>query len=530
MSILSSLSLKTGGLIKMEDKNMNNIILEMKGITKEFPGVKALDNVDLKVYDGEIVSIIGENGAGKSTLMKILSGVYPHDTISGEIYINGDSKKFEDTRDSSDSGIQMIYQENSPILDLTIAENIFVGNFPKKANNLIDWEKINSKTKELLKLVNLDLDPDTKMRKLSASQHQLIFIIKAINKEGKILILDEPTSSLTKEETKNLFKIINDLKEKGISCIYISHKLDEVFEISDRIVVLRDGSKVDTFEKGNFNYESIISAMVGRNIEEMYPDKPDYRKNKILQINNLTVQHPYNAKENILEDISFDLKAGEVLGLVGLVGSGRSELVNAIFGNGKMIKGDIIVRGNKVSIKTPKDAIKNKIALVTEDRKENGLVLMKSIKENISLASFNKITQNLKLDFEKEKKYAKKYMNNLNIKANDIEVDAVKLSGGNQQKVVLGKWLMTDPDILILDEPTRGIDVGAKQEIYKMINELASDGIGIIMISSEMPELAEMCDRFLVLRDKKIEYILDKKDEEITENKLLLAASGGLNI
>ena len=503
---------------------MSETVLKMENITKKFPGVIALKNVNISINKQEVVSIIGENGAGKSTLMKVLSGAYSCSSYEGKININGSEKRIYSTKDSEEYGIQMIYQENNPFLDLSIAENVFMGNYFRKKNKTIDWKKVYCETERLLKVVNLDIDPKVKMRDLNGSQQQMVAIIKAISRNINILILDEPTSSLTKEEVENLFKIINKLKNEGISCIYISHKLDEIFEISDRIIVMRDGMVVDNLNKEEFNYDDIITKMIGRKLSEMYPvEKHDIGK-ELFRIENFTVKHPYNNKENILEDISFSLGEGEILGLVGLVGSGRSELVKAIFGYDKKISGKVYIEGEEVSINTPKDAVRNNIALITEDRKKDGLNLIQNISKNLTIASMKKVSQNNVIRKNKEKIIVDKYMKDLDIRAISSKVKVVNLSGGNQQKVVLGKWLMTEPKILILDEPTRGIDVGAKAEIYRKISDLAKQGKGIILISSEFPELTALCDRYLILRHGKIVQTMMK--HEANETSLLLGVSG----
>jgi len=502
-------------------------VLEMKNITKKFPGVKALNQVCIDVKEGEILALVGENGAGKSTLMKILSGSYSCNTYSGEILLNGVEMHFMSPLDSEKNGIEMIYQELNCMLDLNIAENIFTGDYPKKKFGNLDWNKIHKETAEILKKVGMDVSSKEIMRNLSASEQQLVMIAKAIRKRPKVLVLDEPTSTLTLKETKNLFNILHELKEENISCIYISHKLNEVFDIAGRIKVLKDGEVQGEIQKEDFEYKIVVEKMIGRKIENMYPKEYAEIGKEILRVEDMVVQHPYNKNINIVDGINISLKSGEILGLAGLVGAGRSELVNAIFGSYKgQYSGKIFVDGIEVKINSPIDAVNLGIGLVTEDRKKDGIVAISSIRENISLASLRAISKNGIVIKNKDKNLATEKKNSLNIKAGSINSTVFNLSGGNQQKVVLGKWLSTDPRILILDEPTRGIDVGAKVEIYRLITQLAAKGMGIIMISSELTELLAMCDRFLVLNKGKIRAELGR--DEANENSIMMAATGAV--
>ncbi|MDR2631947.1 MAG: sugar ABC transporter ATP-binding protein [Spirochaetaceae bacterium] len=502
---------------------MPKVILEMKHITKKFPGVKALDDVNFELYEQEILSLVGENGAGKSTLMKILSGAYSRYEYSGEIILNGSVQSFNNPADSERYGIQMIYQETNAMLDLNIAENIFIGRYPKKKSGSINWKEVYAEAGEVLARVGLTINPRELVRNLSTSQQQLVAIAKAIRVNPFILVLDEPTSTLTKSECENLFVILNELISQGISCIYISHKLDEVFKISDRIIVMRDGKNAGKFNKGEFERKDIITCMVGREISNMYPKEPAAIGNEILRVEHIRVQHPYNPQKNIIEDVNFSLHRGEILGLAGLVGSGRSELVNAIFGVRKpKSSGDVYMDGKKLRIDRPRDALAHGIALATEDRKKNGIVLIKPIRDNISLASLGKISRFGNINRREETKRVQIQFDNLRIKAPGIDTLVVNLSGGNQQKVVLGKWLSTDLKVLILDEPTRGIDVGAKVEIYHIMNRLAKEGVGIIMISSELPELIGMCDRFLVLAQGRVNVELLRCEAD--EVSIMMAA------
>jgi D-xylose transport system ATP-binding protein len=503
---------------------MSKVILEMKHITKEFPGVKALSDVNFTLFEKEILTLVGENGAGKSTLMKILSGAYSRNEYSGDIVLNGKEQTFNNPGDSERCGIQMIYQETNVILDLNIAENIFVGKYPRNKRGTINWKQVYTESDKILAKVGLKENPRETVRNLSASQQQLVAIAKAIRANPAILVLDEPTSTLTSGECEKLFKILNELIGQGISCIYISHKLDEVFKISDRVIVMRDGRMAGDFNKENFERKDIIACMVGREITNMYPKETIRIGDEILRVEHIKVQHPYNPLKNIIEDVSFSLNQGEILGVAGLVGSGRSELVNAIFGVRKpKCSGDVYMYGKKLNINKPKDALSYGIALATEDRKKNGVVLIKPIRDNISLASLDKISYFGNIRRRDETKQVQYQFDNLKIKAPNIETLVINLSGGNQQKVVLGKWLSTDLKVLILDEPTRGIDVGAKVEIYHIMNKLVKEGVGIIMISSELQELIGMCDRFIVLARGKISAELRR--DEADEVNIMMAAT-----
>ncbi len=503
---------------------MENTILKMEGIVKKFYSITALKGVDFELYRGEIHAMVGENGAGKSTLMKILSGSYSCTSYDGKIFINGNPVRFISPGDAEKSGIQMIYQEISLTLDLTVAENIFMGNLPRKAfKPFVDWKKMYETTTEALKRVGLDVKPDETVRNLSTSQMQLLCIAKALYRNPKLLVLDEPTSALTASETTNLLSIIRGLRDEGISCIYISHKLNEVFEIADRITVLRDGKTISTYEKKDFNEDRVVHDMVGRDIDEMYPKvKAEFGK-ELLRVENMTVKSTISGK-NVVEDVSFSVRAGEILGIGGLVGAGRSELINAVFGAIPRISGKVFVDGEELSDGTISESIARKIGLVTEDRRATGFVPTMNIRENISLASFEKIFGKMFIKNTVEKASTKKYFDKLRVKAPGIETGIVTLSGGNQQKVVLAKWLMRDVKILFLDEPTRGIDVGAKVEIYNIMNDLAAQGVALVMISSETNELLAMCDRFVVLSAGKVKRQFTS--DEITQESYMRAATG----
>lgn len=499
-------------------------ILEMKNITKKFPGVVALKDVTFDAMEGEILALVGENGAGKSTLMKILSGSYPHYSYDGSIYIDGKKVEFANPRQSEEAGIAMIYQEINMHLDLSVAENLFLGRWPKNGSNLVAWGSMFIEAKKYIDLVQLEVNPREILRNLSTSQQQLISIARALSKEPKILVLDEPTSALTKKESENLFEIMHQLKVKGITSILISHKLDEVFQNADRVTVLRDGQIIATHNRADVDVQDIVAEMVGRKMSALYPKEKVDIGEEVLKIDGFTVPHPFTGEKNIVEEVSFELKRGEILGIAGLVGAGRSELVNAIFGKIKRKKGNVLICGKEVKIKKPADAIANGIALVTEDRKVDGFVSVLSIKHNSTLAYLKKISRYGVIKDKDEKENANYFFKALNVRAPGINTLMQTLSGGNQQKVVLSKWLMRKPQILIMDEPTRGIDVGAKYEIYKIMVDLVKKGISIIMISSELPELISMSDRVLVLSNGKIkgEFIAS----ECTQEQIMHLAAG----
>ena len=490
---------------------MNDVILQMNHITKEFPGVKALDDVTLTARRGEILSICGENGAGKSTLMKVLSGSYSYDSYSGEILIDGERMKFVNTGQSEKAGIAMIYQELNMHLDFSVAENLFLGNW-KKFGKILDWRKMEKEAERYIEMVGADVRPQEILRNVTTSRQQLISIARALARHPRFLVLDEPTASLTDAESETLFRLMHRLKEEGYTCILISHKLDEVFEHSDRIVVMRDGKVINEHERGMFSQEEIIAEMVGRKIGTLYPAKTGSIGEPVLRVSDITVPHPQNRKLNIVEHVSFEVRKGEILGIGGLVGAGRSELVNAVFGNLPRISGTIEMNGKVLKIKNPADAIRSKIALVTEERKQNGYISEMGIAENMTLASLKEIGRHGILSRKIEEEKSSRFFDELKIKANNIHVKLNTLSGGNQQKVVLSKWLMKEPDILILDEPTRGIDVGTKYEIYKIMVQLAARGMAIIMISSELPELLAMSDRILVLAQGHVAGEVEKAD------------------
>jgi D-xylose transport system ATP-binding protein len=508
------------------DKMMQsqNPILEMRHITKEFPGVKALDGVTLDLFAGEFHSLVGENGAGKSTLMKVLSGVYPFGTYGGDIVIDGKIQQFRNVRDAEHAGVAIIFQELSLVKELTVGENIFLGREPSKFG-VINWNELYSKASKLLKDLNLPINPRTPVGNLGIGQQQLVEIAKALSQSANMLVLDEPTAALTESEVETLFTILRKLKERGVGMIYISHKLDEVFAMSDRISVLRDGKTVGTQDAKDLTVDKVIALMVGREVGNIYPKTDHPFGNIALEVKNITAQDIEHAGQNIVENVSFKVHKGEVLGISGLMGAGRSELLMSLFGAWKgRVSGDILVEGKKVAINSPADAIKNGIGFVTEDRKRLGLVLDQTILNNMTLAGLKEISGKFVTNQNRERKAGEKAKQDLRVKANSVETVVGTLSGGNQQKVVLAKWLLTNPKVLFLDEPTRGIDVGAKQEIYANINALAQQGLAIVIVSSELPEVLGMADRVMVLHEGRVTGEFSRT--EATPEKVMAAATG----
>lgn len=498
---------------------MSDIILEMNHITKTFPGVKALDDVTFKVKRGEIHALCGENGAGKSTLMNVLSGVYPYGTYSGDIIYNGEVCKFHDIKSSEAKGIVIIYQELALSPFLSVAENIFMGNEQLIAPNIIDWNKTRSKAREMLAKVGLqNEDINAPINSLGVGKQQLIEIAKALSKKVELLILDEPTASLNDEESEHLLQIMLELKNQGITCIIISHKLNEISKIADSITVIRDGKTIETLDKktDDISEERIIKGMVGRELTNRYPLRENCKiGDVIMEVKKWNVYHPDDANRHFIKDISFNVRAGEVVGLAGLMGAGRTELAMSIFGRewGQKITGEIFMHGKPVSIKSVKDATNNKIAYTSEDRKNYGLVLIDDVKHNMTMAALrNYFSNHGVVNNNEEIVQSEDYKSKINVKASSINQCVGNLSGGNQQKVVLAKWMMTQPDVLILDEPTRGIDVKAKYEIYCVINDLAKAGKAVIVISSEMPEIIGTCDRVYVINEGEIAGELQKQD------------------
>ena len=503
---------------------MPKLLLEMKQITKEFPGVKALDRVTFDLAAGEFHALVGENGAGKSTLMKILSGVYPSANFGGEIFVEGESKQFQNIRQAEEAGIAIIFQELSMVKELTVGENIFLGREPSRFG-IINRSKLYQDATKLLQNVHLPIDPRTPVGNLGIGQQQLVEIAKALSQKAKILVLDEPTAALTESEVETLFAILETLRARGVGMIYISHKLDEVFKMSDRITILRDGKTVGTYHKNDLTKDKVIALMVGREVGDIFPKALHELGKTVLEVKNLNAFDAVNPKRKLVDNVSFTVRKGEVLGIAGLMGAGRSELLMTIFGasQGKN-SGEIFVEGEKVKIDSPLNAIKNGIGFVTEDRKRFGLILEQTISDNSTLAGLKQISGTFLTHLSRETMATKKVMKLLRVKANSPLTVAGTLSGGNQQKVVLGKWLLTNPKILFLDEPTRGIDVGAKQEIYAEINNLASTGLAIVMVSSELPEVLGLSDRVLVLHEGKLTGEFSRS--EATPEKVMIAATG----
>jgi putative multiple sugar transport system ATP-binding protein len=488
-------------------------ILEMTGITKTFPGVKALSDVNLVVRRGDVHAICGENGAGKSTLVKVLSGVHPHGSYEGEIRLNGKPVTFANIRDSEHAGIVIIHQELALIPELSIAENMFLGNEEAK-RGVIDWVSTNNRARDLLARVGLNEDPETAIRNIGVGKQQLVEIAKALSKEVKLLILDEPTAALNEEDSRHLLDLIRGLQGRGITCILISHKLNEIEAIADAITILRDGLTVETLDvrEGEVDEDRIIRGMVGRSLESRFPEHVPQIGEMLLEVEDWTVAHPVVPDRLVAKESSFFIRKGEIVGFAGLMGSGRTELMRSIFGHsyGTFIKGRTKLNGREVRLRSVPAAIDAGIAYVTEDRKVLGLNLLDDIKTTTVSAKLKKIAKNFVVDRRAEHKYAEDYRQALRTKAPTVEYGVSKLSGGNQQKVVLAKWLFTDADLLILDEPTRGIDVGAKFEIYGIIQRLASAGKGVIVVSSELPELLGLSDRIYTICEGRVTGVLDK--------------------
>jgi D-xylose transport system ATP-binding protein len=502
-------------------------LLEMRSIVKEFPGVRALDGVSFTLETGEFHSLVGENGAGKSTLMKVLSGVYPQGTFEGEILVDNEIRHFRGIRDSEDAGIAIIFQELSLVEELTVGENIFLGKEPSSFG-VINWSELYHKASSLLRELHLPIDPRVKVGSLGVGQQQLVEIAKALSQDAKILVLDEPTAALTESEVETLFAILKKLKERGVGMIYISHKLDEVFEMSDRITVLRDGRTVGTHAAADTNKNKVIAAMVGREVGDIFPVAAHRFGETALSVKGLTVYSSDNLGKKLVDDFSFEVRKGEVLGIAGLMGAGRTEVLMSIFGAwpGKYSRG-IEVEGRATTITSPADAISKGIGFVTEDRKRFGLILEQTILDNMTLAGLKRISGRFLTHRARETIAAKGPMRVLRIKADSPLAVAGMLSGGNQQKVVLGKWLLTNPKVLFLDEPTRGIDVGAKQEIYAEINKLASEGMAIVLVSSELPEVLGLSDRVIVLHEGRLTGEFSRT--EATPEKVMAAATGENN-
>ncbi|CDN92318.1 sugar ABC transporter ATP-binding protein GguA [Agrobacterium tumefaciens] len=494
---------------------MANTILEMRNITKTFPGVKALENVNLKVKEGEIHALVGENGAGKSTLMKVLSGVYPAGTYEGEIHYEGAVRNFRAINDSEDIGIIIIHQELALVPLLSIAENIFLGN-EVASNGVISWQQTFNRTRELLKKVGLKESPETLITDIGVGKQQLVEIAKALSKSVKLLILDEPTASLNESDSEALLNLLIEFRKQGMTSIIITHKLNEVRKVADQITVLRDGMTVKTLDchQEEISEDVIIRNMVGRDLEDRYPPRDVPIGETILEVKNWNAYHQQHRDRKVLHDINVTVRKGEVVGIAGLMGAGRTEFAMSVFGKsyGHKISGEVLIDGKPVDVSTVRKAIDAGLAYVTEDRKHLGLVLNDNILHNTTLANLAGVSNASVIDDIKEMKVASDFRTRLRIRSSGIFQETVNLSGGNQQKVVLSKWLFSNPDVLILDEPTRGIDVGAKYEIYTIINQLAADGKGVLMISSEMPELLGNCDRIYVMNEGRIVAELPKAE------------------
>lgn len=487
---------------------MDTPILEMRNITKEFPGVKALSNVSFSVAQGEIHCLVGENGAGKSTLMKVLSGVWPYGSYTGDIYFNGELQTFKQISESEKAGIAIIYQELALIPELSVYENVFVGH--EISNGFtVDWNETIKRAQEMLARVRLDVNPATKIKELGVGKQQLVEIAKALSRDVKLLILDEPTAALNEDDSENLLNLLREQKAQGVTCIMISHKLKEVMAIADTVTVLRDGQTVCTLDahKGEVTEQVLIKHMVGREIDNIYPPRVGHEPSEdvVLEVKNWRAYDPALGR-TVLKDVNFNIKKGEIVGFAGLMGSGRTELALSLFGNPThyQVSGEVYVQGKPVAFGHPREAIKSGVAYLTEDRKGNGLILIQDVKQNISLANLEELAHRGVVDANAEIKVANEYRASLNIKTPTVAQKVGNLSGGNQQKVCLGKWLFVKPNVLILDEPTRGIDVGAKYEIYTIMNQLVQQGMSIIMISSELPEVLGMSDRIYVVSEGRI--------------------------
>ncbi len=507
-------------------EHTDDYILEMQGVTKDFPGVRALNNVSFKVRRGDIHGICGENGAGKSTLMKILAGVHPADTYEGDVKLNNQVVKFTGAsiHQAIEHGIAIVHQELALIPQMTVGENIFLGREPAGKTG-INWHQLYSDTHKILQEYHLDIPFAQVVADLSVGKQQMVEIAKALSENAQVLILDEPTSALTEAEVDTLMGILRHLKARGVTCLYISHKLEEFFRITDHITVFRDGEVVGTVATNEVTEEKLVAMMVGREMKERFP-KGDRRPGKVvLEVRNLSVDSPYQLGKKAIKHASFEVREGEILGIAGLMGSGRSELVTTIFGEyGKNREGEIILDGQPIQNNSARDAMNNRISLVPEDRKKMGLILEQTIIKNISLPNLEQFATAFSINQHKELQQCEKYAAYLAVKTPSLHAIVNSLSGGNQQKVVIAKWLMSEPRVLILDEPTRGIDVGAKYEIYKLMNSLAEEGVAIIMVSSELPEILGMSDRILVMHEGECAGILERAGA--TQEKIMAMATG----
>jgi len=504
----------------------DDIILDVKHVTKKFPGVTALSDVSLQVRRGEIHGLCGENGAGKSTLMKILAGVYPWGSYEGEVLYDGQELKLEtrSIRQAIEEGIAIVYQELTLVPDMTVGENVYLGKEPVELGS-INWDKVYADTRQVLNKYHLDIHPQAVVKQLGVGKMQMTEIAKALAENAKVLILDEPTSALTAAEIDKLMEILRTLKEHGVTCIYVTHKLEEFFKIADTVTVLRDGKVVTTQPAANLNLEKLVGYMVGREMKERFPEGHRQPGEVIFEVENLHALDPDQASVEVLKGVSFSLRKGEILGIAGLMGSGRTELVTTLFGEyGKVTQGTVKLEGREITVKSSRHAMHRGISLVPEDRKRYGLVLIQSILKNISLPNLDQFASWLRIDGHAELNASLQFAKSLAIKAPNLFIPCDMLSGGNQQKVVISKWLMSKPKVLIMDDPTRGIDVGAKYEIYKLMNDLAEQGISIIMISSELEEVLGMSDRVMVMCEGRSTTTLTIA--EATQEKIMALATG----
>ena len=490
--------------------------IEMKGINKSFGTNQVLKDAGFLLKDGEIHALMGENGAGKSTLMKILTGVYTKD--SGTIYVDGQEVSYKNPQEAEKAGIVFIYQELNVLFDLTVEENLFMGKEITKRFGICDKKAMRKKAREVMDLVGVNIPVDAVMSDLSVGQQQMVEICKALMVDAKVLIMDEPTAALTESETEGLFKVINGLREKGVSIVYISHRMEEIFQLCDRITVLRDGAYVDTRYIKDINMDDIVQMMIGREIGERYPKREATIGGEVLRVEGLS-------HTKLFRDVSFNVRAGEVLGVAGLMGAGRTEIMQALFGNLPVVSGKVFIEGKEVTIRNPRQAIEAGIGFITEDRKTEGLLLEKSIADNIELANLGKVSDKGVLNKKKGAELVKRGIEEFRVKCFGPQHECGNLSGGNQQKVVLAKWIYTDPKILILDEPTRGVDIGAKKEIYTVINDLAAKGVAVIMVSSELPEVLGMSDRIMVVHEGHVTGIIDGATAD--QAKVMTLATGG---
>lgn len=513
---------------------MAKTLLEMKNIVKLFPGVRALDNVNLKVEEGEVHALVGENGAGKSTLMNVLSGIYPYGSYEGDILYNGEVCQFKTIKDSEAKGIVIIHQELALVPYLSIGENMFLGN-ERGSKARIDWDETYHRADELLRQVGLTESSHTLIKDIGVGKQQLVEIAKALAKNVKLLILDEPTASLNESDSQKLLDLMLEFKKQGMTSIIISHKLNEISYVADKITVIRDGSTIETLTKGvdDFSEARIIKGMVGRDLSDRFPKRTPHIGEVAMEVKDWTVYHPIYEGRKVVDGVNFNVRKGEVVGISGLMGAGRTELAMSIFGRsyGSHITGTLTIGGKEVHLKTVKDAINAKIAYVTEDRKGNGLVLTNPIRVNTTLAKLDKVSNHGVIDRDKEVQVAEDYRSKLRTKCPSVEQNVGNLSGGNQQKVLLAKWMFADPDILILDEPTRGIDVGAKYEIYTIINQLVAEGKSVVMISSELPEVLGMSDRVYVMNEGRMvgEFPIEEATSEAIMARILQTSGKGVS-